>query len=58
MPALTILATASDGAHSGTIRQRTAPELSDIALFALAILAVALTRRALRRRMRKPPPDG
>ncbi|WEK43581.1 MAG: hypothetical protein P0Y64_01750 [Candidatus Sphingomonas colombiensis] len=58
MPSFTILATTGDGAHTGAVRPRTAPELSDIALFVVAILAVWLTRRALRRRMRKGPPDG
>lgn len=32
---------------------RTHPELSDVALFAMACLAVWLVRRALRRRFRK-----
>ncbi|WP_217482675.1 hypothetical protein [Sphingomonas sp. CL5.1] len=44
--------------HSGTVRERKMPELSDVALFVVAVLAVWLTRRALRRRMRKGPPDG
>jgi hypothetical protein len=39
--------------HSGIIRPRTHPELSDIALFAFAIGAIWLLRRALRRRNRK-----
>lgn len=44
--------------HSGTVRERKMPELSDVALFVVAVLAVWLTRRALRRRMRKGRPDG
>jgi hypothetical protein len=36
--------------HDGVIRPRTAPEASDIALFVAAVIAVWLTRRALRRR--------
>ena len=36
--------------HTGIVRPRTGPELSDLALFALAVVAVALVRRALRRR--------
>jgi len=40
-------------AHSGTAGVRTGPELSDLALFAVAALAVWLVRRALRRRYRK-----
>ena len=52
MPAL-LLATMDNG-HSGVARVRTGPELSDLFLFALAVLAVALVRRSLRRRARKP----
>ena len=36
--------------HTGVPRVRTGPELSDLALFALAVLAVWFVRRALRRR--------
>ena len=36
--------------HTGTPHIRTGPELSDLALFGVAIVAVALIRRALRRR--------
>lgn len=36
--------------HDGHPRRRTAPELSDVALFVFAVIAVWLTRRALRRR--------
>jgi membrane protein implicated in regulation of membrane protease activity len=39
--------------HSGTVHPRTAPELSDIALFAVAVVAVWLVRRAMRRRFAK-----
>ncbi len=39
--------------HSGVATPRTGPELSDAALFVCAVLAVWLTRRALRRRARK-----
>lgn len=37
-------------AHSGAVRERTGPELSDVALFVLAVAAVAFLRWALRRR--------
>ena len=37
-------------ARGGAAQPRTAPELSDLALFVLAAAAVWLTRRALRRR--------
>ena len=36
--------------HTGTPHLRTGPELSDLVLFAVAVLAVALLRRALRHR--------
>ena len=36
--------------HDGTVHPRTAPELSDLALFATAAAGVWLVRRALRRR--------
>ncbi|MBX9880615.1 MAG: hypothetical protein K2X73_01445 [Sphingomonas sp.] len=40
-------------AHSGVVRQRTGPELSDVVLFAVAVIAVAAVRIALRRRFAK-----
>ncbi len=40
----------ADGGHGGVATARTGPELSDAALFAVAIVAVWLTRRALRNR--------
>lgn len=39
--------------HSGVAHVRTGPELSDLALFGVAVVAVALVRRALRRRFSK-----
>lgn len=39
--------------HSGIARPRTAPELSDIALFVMAVAGVWFVRRALRRRFAK-----
>ncbi|WP_375272941.1 hypothetical protein [Sphingomonas sp.] len=36
--------------HDGRAHPRTAPELSDVALFVFAVVAVWLTRRALRKR--------
>lgn len=44
---------AADNGHSGVATPRTAPELSDLALFAMAAGGVWFTRRALRRRARK-----
>ncbi len=43
----------ADNGHSGVATARTGPELSDIALFVVAVIAVWLTRRALRNRSRK-----
>ena len=43
----------ADNGHTGHARPRTAPELSDIALFVMATGGVWLTRRALRKRHRK-----
>jgi hypothetical protein len=54
MPVLAILTVESG--HSGVVHPRTAPELSDIALFAVAGIAVFLVRRALRKRFLKRPP--
>ena len=43
----------ADNGHSGVAGVRTGPELSDVALFVMAVLAVWFVRRALRRRFRK-----
>lgn len=40
-------------AHDGTIRHRTMPELSDVALAIFAVIAVWFVRRSLRRRHRR-----
>lgn len=40
--------------HSGVIQTRSMPELSDIALFAMAVGGVWLARRALRKRFKQP----
>ncbi len=50
MPILSALAASG---HSGTVHPRTAPELSDVALFVVAVLAVWFVRRAMRRRFKK-----
>ncbi len=47
-----LLLTVASG-HTGTPRPRLHPELSDLALFVAAALAVWLVRRALRRRFTK-----
>lgn len=40
-------------AHTGVPRPRTAPELSDAALFVMAVVGVIVVRRALRARFAK-----
>jgi len=41
--------------HSGVIRTRSMPELSDIALFLMAAAGIWLVRRALRARFARDP---
>ncbi|WP_066823297.1 hypothetical protein [Sphingomonas mali] len=48
-----IPALASVPPHSGVIHTRSMPELSDIALFGMAVAGVWLARRALRKRFAK-----
>ena len=46
------------GGHSGVVHRRTGPELSDFALFVLAVAGLWLVRRALRARFaRRQPKD-
>jgi hypothetical protein len=47
---LAIPTLASVPPHSGVIHTRSMPELSDIALFGMAVAGVWLARRALRKR--------
>ena len=44
--------------HSGIIHTRSMPELSDIALFAMAVGGVWLARRALRKRFKQPETEA
>lgn len=44
--------------HSGVVHPRTAPELSDVALFVMAAAGVYLVRRALRRRFANKQEKG
>ncbi len=44
-------------AHTGVPKVRTGPELSDIALFAMAVIGVWLVRRAMRARFAKRQKD-
>ena len=57
---LWLLATPAFGAppHSGVIHARSMPELSDIALFVMAVAGVWLVRRALRRRFARSATDA
>ncbi len=56
-----IITTPALAAHSGVARPRTAPELSDVALFVLAAAGIWFVRRAMRARFAKkraqPPKD-
>ncbi|MEO7679127.1 MAG: hypothetical protein ABIS14_00345 [Sphingomonas sp.] len=51
--ALLITAPAFAAPHTGVPKIRTGPELSDIALFAMACLGVWVVRRAMRARFAK-----
>lgn len=55
---LTAPAFAQAPPHSGFIHTRSMPELSDIALFAMAVGGVWLARRALRKRFKPPETDA
>lgn len=55
---LTLLAAATAAApHSGAVSARTAPELSDVALFVMAAGGLWLVRRALRARFARQRRD-
>lgn len=58
--ALALLSAAPGSAapHSGTPRPRTAPELSDVALFVMAAAGVWLVRRGMRARLANRKPDA
>ena len=51
--ALLLVTPALAAPHSGVIKVRTGPELSDIVLFVVAALGVWLVRRAMRARFAK-----
>lgn len=56
--ALALLAAPAFAApHGGVPKIRTGPELSDVALFAMAAFGVWLIRRAMRARFAKRPKD-
>lgn len=54
LPLLLLVATPALAAHSGDVERRTMPELSDLALAAMAAGGIWLAQRAMRRRKRKP----
>jgi hypothetical protein len=53
---LLLVAAPALAAHSGEVTRRTMPELSDLALAAMAAAGIWLAQRAMRRRKR-PPKD-
>jgi hypothetical protein len=54
LPLLLLVAMPALAAHSGDVARRTMPELSDLALAAMAAGGIWLAQRAMRRRKRKP----
>ena len=50
-------ALADEAAHTGVAGSRSMPELSDIALFAVAAGGIWFVRRQMRARFRKAPKD-
>lgn len=54
---LTATPALAQAAHTGVAGSRSMPELSDFALFAVAVAGVWFVRRALRARFRKSPED-
>ncbi len=54
LPLLLFTAMPALAAHGGDVTRRTMPELSDLALAAMAAGGIWLAQRAMRRRKRKP----
>lgn len=54
LPFLLLIAAPALAAHSGEVSRRSMPELSDLALAAMAAGGIWLALRAMRRRARKP----
>ena len=54
LPLLLLLATPALAAHNGEVNRRSMPELSDLALAAMAAGGIWLAQRAMRRRKRHP----
>ncbi len=57
LPLLLLTTAPALAAHSGAITRRSMPELSDLALAAMAAGGIWLAQRAMRRRARKTPKD-
>lgn len=54
LPFLLLAAAPALAAHSGEVSRRSMPELSDLALAAMAAGGIWLAQRAMRRRKRQP----
>ena len=54
LPLLLFLAAPAFATHDGEVNRRSMPELSDLALAAMAAGGIWLAMRAMRRRARKP----
>ena len=54
LPLILLTAAPAFAAHSGEVTRRSMPELSDIALAAMAAGGIWLAQRAMRRRKRQP----
>lgn len=57
LPLLLLAAVPALAAHGGEITRRTMPELSDLALAAMAAFGIWLAQRAMRRRARNARKD-
>lgn len=57
LPLLLLAAAPAFAAHSGEVTRRSMPELSDLALAAMAAGGIWLAQRAMRRRARKSRKD-
>lgn len=55
LPVALLVAGPAFAQAAGAPHQRTSPELSDIALFLMAVAGIWFVRRALRKRFAKPP---
>lgn len=58
MTAMMAALVATAGAHTGVVREKTHPELYDVATFAVAVIAIVIVRRALRARFARKRQDA